>query len=1180
MRIALFTIAIFISICFKAQLTYQWANNVGGTSMEYAQAIAVDPSGNVYIAGTFSGTVDFDPSASTFNLSGFSGSADIFLAKYSSTGTFIWAKQIGGTNTEKAYDVACDATGAWLAGNFMGTCDFDPSAATSNTTSLGGGTDGDGFFAKYDVNGNFQWGVRIGSTANDRCIGITTDASQNAYITGFIGFNADFDPSASSFSLNVSGTYNTYFAKYTSAGALTFAKQITGGYSEGDDIALDGSGNILLTGSYATSNDFDPSAATANLSTSSLTQLDIYLAKYDPSGNYTFAKQIGGIGVDIGFQVRPDASGNIYLGGVFSNSCDFDPTATTSVITSAGQGDLFVAKYTSAGNLSWATGTGGTSNDYCYGLGVDASSNVYITGRFLGTNIDFDPSASSSVLTSTAFCPYVAGYNSSGGFLFANTPGNIPGEGRHLIVNAASVYITGFFSTMGDFDFSASTANLVSAGSSDVYFAKYNVCAGSPPAQPSAISGAVSMCPGTSQSYSVTNDPTATGYVWSFPGGWSGSSSTNIISATAGTTGVISVAASNSCGLSIPSTLNVTVNPLPIPSFTNSGPVCSGSSLVIGANGASTYSIYGPASFAQITQSYTFTNITPLSAGVYTVIVTSAAGCTAIAQTTVIVNPQPAQPSAISGTTLLCYGNSQSYSVPVVPTATSYVWSYPGGWSGSSTTNIINLTATGASGTISVAAVNGCGAGPVSTLSVTVGGFSNASTTQTNITCFAASNATAVVSTVGGQGPFTYSWSPSSQTTATLTNASAGVHTVVVTDAYLCSIQRTVNITQPTQLILSTLTHSNVSCFAYTNGTISAAASGGSPAYTFSWVSSNTLIPGPSPTANNLPAGTYTLTVTDGNGCSTYSVYVVTQPALLNAASISTAGACSSANGSATVTFTGGTAPYTYTWSAPLSQTTNSVTGLAAGNYTIICTDSKGCVSIQSITIPSGGNPTVLTTLNPTVICAGQAATLTASGASTYSWNPSNTGSLIVVSPSVNTTYSVIGTSSAGCTGTSSQSILVNPSPTVTASTNASVLCIGQAAIITASGANTYTWSTTANGSSITVAPTTTSVYVVTGTGANGCTNSFTITQNVSSCAGISNNAIQNEVAIYPNPFNEELTIKVKSDRKIEIINCLGQQILNYELHIGENKLNTGTLEKGIYFLRIDDSKPLKLIKE
>jgi hypothetical protein len=1178
MRSVIFTLAILFSFYLKAQMSYQWAYNVGSTVMEYGQAIAVDPSGNVYVAGTFSGTVDFDPGPTINALTGFSGSADIFLAKYSSSGAYIWAKQIGGTNTEKAYDLVADATGAWLAGNFMGTCDFDPSASTSNTVSLGGGTDGDGFFAKYDANGAFQWGVRLGSTANDRCIGIAIDASQNAYVTGFIGFNTDFDPSASSFSLNVSGTYNAYFAKYTSAGSLTFAKQITGGYSEGDDIALDGSGNILLTGSYATTNDFDPSASTANLSTSSLTQLDIFLAKYDPLGNYTFAKQIGGIGVDIGFQVRPDASGNIYLGGVFSSTCDFDPTATVSSLTSAGQGDLFVAKYTSTGNLTWVNGTGGTQNDYCYGLGVDGSSNVYITGRFQGTNIDFDPSASTNSLTGTTFCPYVAGYNSTGGFLFANSPGDIAGEGRHLVYSAPSVYITGFFSTTGDFDFSASTANITSAGSSDIYYAKYNVCTGSPPAQPSAISGTNTMCFGTSKSYSVVNDPTATGYVWSFPSGWTGSSSVNSIVATAGTTGTISVAASNSCGISPYSTLNVTVNPLPTPTFTNTGPVCSGSSLVIGANGAVTYTIIGPNAFMVVAQSYTFASATPPVAGIYTVIVTSAAGCTAIATTTVVINTPPTQPLAISGPSVLCIGNNASYSIAPVAGASSYSWNLPGGWSGTSITNIINTTA-GSSGNISVAAVNGCGAGPAMTKSVSVGGFTGSSTTQTNVTCFSACNGSAVVSVVGGSPPFTYSWT-SSQTTATLSNVCAGSYTVIVTDSYGCPIQVVVNITQPPQLVINTTAIAHNKCFGNTTGSINTIATGGVPGYTYSWASSSSITPGPGPSATNLPAGSYTLTVIDASSCMTNSVYAITQPATLTAASISTAGACSSPNGSATVIFGGGTGPYTYTWTAPLSQTTNSVTGLSSGNYTITCTDANTCIASQSISIPSGGNPTVTATQSSTLICAGQTLTLTASGANTYSWNPSNSGSSIVVSPSVNATYSVTGTTTAGCTGTTALSVSVNPAPNLIVSTSNSVICNGQTAILTASGANSYTWSTSSNSNSIIVSPSVTTSYTLSGTTALGCTGSTVVTQNVSPCSGITNFSATNGIEIYPNPFTNELIVRLTKESEVDIVNSLGQKVASYKLSTGETKLNTEALSKGIYFMRIGNSKPLKLVKE
>lgn len=1016
-RTLILTITLFFSFYSKAQLSYAWANSAGSTNFELGQAIAVDPSGNVYVAGTFSGTVDFDPSPAVSNLTGFSGSSDIFLAKYSSTGSFIWVKQIGGTNTEKAYDLAADATGAWLAGNFMGTCDFDPSAATSNTTSLGGGTDGDGFFAKYDVNGNFQWGVRLGSTANDRCIGIAVDASQNAYVTGFVGGNADMDPSASSFSLMVSGTYNTYFAKYSSTGAFTFAKQITGGYSEGDDIAIDGSGNIYLTGSYATTNDFDPGIGTANLSTSSLTQLDIYLAKYDALGNYTFAKQIGGIGVDIGFQVKPDASGNIFLGGVFSNTCDFDPTLSVSSLTSAGQGDLFVAKYTSAGNLIWVNGTGGATNDYCYGLGLDASNNVYITGKVQGTSIDFDPSISVTAVTASSSCVYLAGYNSSGTFQFVHTPGNINSEGRSLFVNS-SVYITGFFNDTGDFNFGAPTANLSSVGSSDIFVAKYNLCTGSPPAQPSIISGNTSICPNTSQQYSVTNDPSATGYVWTYPLGWTGTSTTNVLSVVSGTSGNITVAASNSCGLGPASSLSVTVNLTPVATASNNGPICAGSSFTLFGNGASTYTWAGPNSFNVNTQNHAFTNALLLNAGIYTVFVTSVAGCTAVAQTTVVINSLP---TITINNPIACVGSNLTFSASG---ANTYSWSGPNSF------------------------------------------------TSTN------------------QNPVI----------ASVPLAANGQYTLIGTSAVGCTAS------------------------ALSNATVS-------PAPTAS-ISSN------SPICLGSTLNLF------GSGGNTYIWY----------------GPNSYSNTSQNISFA-------------------SASPSVSGNYTLIASIGT-CTNITTQSVNVNSLPSISVSASPNSVCAGSQSTLNASGASSYTWNTSNVSQSISVSPTLTTTYSVQGTGSNNCIGTSVITLTILPLPSISISTSNSLICIGQSAILTGSGANTYTWNTSSNASSISINPTVTSTYTLTGTGNGGCTNSITFTQNVSSCTGLKELANNKSILVFPNPFTNRLNIQVDGEMSVELRNALGEVIKQIDLKQDQTKLDLDYLPNGIYFIKVlNKNESIKLIK-
>lgn len=615
---------LFITACVLSgfsQPTYQWSKSFGSsTTSETGQSIAVDPSGDVYVAGIFTGTMDFDPSPSVFSLSS-SGGNDIYIAKYSSIGNFIWAIKIGGTSDEKALDIFADATGVYIAGSFVGTVDFDPTSGVSNIVSLGGGTDGDGYFAKYSPAGALVWKNRIGSTVNDRITSIVVDNAQNAYVGGFIGGNADMDPGTGVVTFSVSSTFNAFFGKYSPTGAYLFAKQITGGYSEGDDINIDASNNIYFTGAFSLTNDFDPGSGTANFSTSSLTQSDIFLAKYSPTGTYIYAKQIGSNGIDIGLQVVPDALGNVYLGGTFSNACDFDPTASTFTVASAGSSDLFVSKYSSTGTLVWVNNTGGTATDYVYGMGVDATNNVYITGKFQGTAIDFDPSVSTTTLTGTSNTMYLAGYNSTGSILFAKSIGDVFSEGKGLWVNS-SLYVTGFFSTTADFDFSASSATLTSTGGNDAFFAKYNLCSGLPPNQPSAISGNTVFCAGSTQIFSVVNDVLATSYSWVLPSGSTGTSTSNTISVLTGSlSGSIIVTANNSCGISLTQSLAVTINPLPIVNVSSSNSlICVGQTATLTALGALTYTWSTTSTSSNIA-------VSPVITTTYSVIGINSNGC-------------------------------------------------------------------------------------------------------------------------------------------------------------------------------------------------------------------------------------------------------------------------------------------------------------------------------------------------------------------------------------------------------------------------------------------------------------------------------------------------------------------------------------------------------------------------
>src|SRR5688572_11966291 len=224
--------------------TWLWAKLIGGTG-SFGRSITVDPSGNVYISGSFISSVDFDPGPGTYTLTS-AGSSDIFICKYTSAGEIVWAKRMGGTLNDGGTVVKFDPLGSGsvvVSGWFDGTCDLDPGAGTLNFTSFGGK---DIFITKMDTDGNLTWSKQIGGTSN---------------------------------------------ADYVNA------------------MTIDGSGNVIYSGYFLGTADFDPGPNAHNLSTVGWS--DIFMAKLNASGNFSFAYCIGGIGNDAIVGLTSDASGNI-----------------------------------------------------------------------------------------------------------------------------------------------------------------------------------------------------------------------------------------------------------------------------------------------------------------------------------------------------------------------------------------------------------------------------------------------------------------------------------------------------------------------------------------------------------------------------------------------------------------------------------------------------------------------------------------------------------------------------------------------------------------------------------------------------------------------------------------------------------------------------------------------------
>lgn len=373
-----------------------WVKSVGGTGPQRAWAIALDDSGYVYITGDFNNTCDFDPNAGIANITSLGGS-DIFVLKLNSSGNYVWAKRMGGSSSETALSIAVDTLGSVLTtGSFNGTADFDPGAGTLSLTSAGGN---DVFISKLNSNGNHIWTKQIGINGTDYGNGITCDLAGNVFVSGVFESITDFDPSPATFNLTSAGFTDAFVLKLNANGNFVWAQRM--GSTSTDlsrAITLDASGNVLSTGEFQGTADFDPGAGSYTLTSAGVR--DIYVSKLNPSGNFVWATQIGSTANDIGYSLKTDANNNVYVTGTFIGTVDFDPGAGSYTLTSSPSVyDVFILKLDMNGSFIWAGSCGSTSGDDSYSIFVDPSNNIYATGFYQGT-VDFDMGTGTFNLTS------------------------------------------------------------------------------------------------------------------------------------------------------------------------------------------------------------------------------------------------------------------------------------------------------------------------------------------------------------------------------------------------------------------------------------------------------------------------------------------------------------------------------------------------------------------------------------------------------------------------------------------------------------------------------------------------------------------------------------------------------------------------------------------------------------
>lgn len=439
MRITLLVISIAIFGIANAQSpSFQWAKAAGGTNYDEGNSIATDANGNVFVTGYFqSPSLTFGTNTLTNT-----GAYDFFIVKYDPNGNILWAKSAGGTKDDVGQSIATDANGnVFVTGYF-----YSPSIDFGTTTLTNSSIAADVFVVKYDANGNVLWAKSAGGTGYEDGKSIATDASGNIFVTGHFS-SSSISFGTTTLTNNTSPAGEIFVVKYDTGGNELWAK--IGGESPLTErvgsICTDANGNAYITGHFYHSS---ISFGTIILTKTSTTEADLFIVKYDASGNVLWGKVEGGTNDDVGRSISTDVNGNVFVTGYFkSPSLTIGTTTLMNVGTSTGSLNIFVLKYDSNGNFLWAKGAGENDSEIANSIITDANGNAYVTGHFNSSSISFG--ANTLIKTGSAYYSdiFVVKYDSNGNDLWAKGVGgtdNETGLGIATDVNG-NVFLTGYF---------------------------------------------------------------------------------------------------------------------------------------------------------------------------------------------------------------------------------------------------------------------------------------------------------------------------------------------------------------------------------------------------------------------------------------------------------------------------------------------------------------------------------------------------------------------------------------------------------------------------------------------------------------------------------------------------------------------------------------------------------------
>ncbi len=520
---------------FNPQGQWQWATHLPGTGFDNSRALNVDAQDNLYVLGDFTATLSFN--SNPLNSVVRQGGNDVFLAKYGPTGAFKWGQRLGGFSTDLAYDMdlydstlaivgtfrfsaqfdptqvapslssnggedvflaVYDTSGShqWshalgsssnedgnavtitpngevhAGGYFIGSVDFDPSAASETRM----GTGGDGYIASYDLSsGQFNQVVALRGTNFSTITTLLTTSSTEYLGAGYFVFKTDVDPSPDSTLLNTPGTnnYSSFWAGYQ-AGNLTNAwamEDRTGGDDALEHLQVGSANRIYTAGTFAGEVDFDPGQGEFFLQATGAS--DVFLAAYDSSGSFLWAKSFGGAGTEGVKGLELNSAGELVLAGEFNQSFSF--ANTDSVVTTSGWG-AFLLQTDAQGNLLWTQEFSGSSDEFINGLSINSADEISVVGHFRGSLEVGRNAPASQTFSASNRDGFWTELSPLGAVLNTRTFGANSNDYLYDIDHNAQdeVLLTGSFRFTVDFDFGPGSTTRTTTGSNDAFIAQYD----------------------------------------------------------------------------------------------------------------------------------------------------------------------------------------------------------------------------------------------------------------------------------------------------------------------------------------------------------------------------------------------------------------------------------------------------------------------------------------------------------------------------------------------------------------------------------------------------------------------------------------------------------------------------------------------------------------------------------